>query len=1449
MTRRRRSPRAEPLEPRTLFAFPSITQVSVPVSVYEGRSALVTGRFTDADFQPETHTVRFEWGDGTPDTVQDLRAGFTNFNADHIYADDLPGVSGDLDRREIRVTVTDALGFTSSPVTRFVRLLNIEPSLTLPDFVRALEGTPLTIAPQVYEPGADVLTYDWRVTRGDGSGPLVFQGATRDLTFTPPDDGQYMAALTVTDDDGGSVTRWSYLFAYNAAPTLAVSGAASADEGSPYVLDLVTSDPGADTILRWTIDWGDGQAQAVDGNPPSVTHAYDGPGHYTVRATATDEDGSYGAPLLGVSYAAGDGDPSFGAGGRATIDFPRANKVITRDAVAYPDGRVLVLASHDAAYTTNHTTLARFNPDGSFDGSFSGDGRVYEPDAITTGSTLALQADGKIVVAGASYTHVVARRYNPDGSRDATFGSGGEARLPLPLGISGVADAATNDVLALPGGKVLIAGRIGSNATAIVLKSDGTPDATFGGGDGVYDVPLPANTRTTAFYAAALAPDGRIGLAGNLFSSTFDSYVYAAVLRPDGTPDPAFSDDGFVTTSLSHLDYTGRGANGFAAAFQPDGKLLVGGESIYQPWPLLRYRTDGALDTSFGGDGLAETAWTPLADARLVSLRVLSDGKILSAGIGDGTATSDRGIALTRHNPDGTLDTTFGTNGKRLFAVTPSWQELPLTAAVLPAPGGKIVVASTLNGQVMLTRLDANGSTDPNFGDQGTRLENRFAFDQGGNGMVLLKLPDNKILAVHQPSSSSTDLWLARFHADGSVDSSFGEFGRVAAAAYGWVRAVIAAPGGKIVIAGAAGVSRFNADGSPDLSFGTGGVVIKPLGATDDNGGNLVEVGDVAVDGAGRVIVAGPARDQLRVARLNPDGSPDVSFGDAGLFKGFTDMWAVLDVALQPDGKVLVGTGGIVRLTAGGAPDPTFGGGDGLAPIPQPSDPSADPRSALNYVTDILVRPDGRILAVGGSRASGGSSGGYEVAALLPDGSPDPSFGGGDGRVTAPLPGVPGFPDGSPVQIALDPRGRILVGGYGPDSGETTGRYAVLRLFPDGVTDYAFGRDGVASAFSSSAGSGEAAAAMLVLDDGDVLIGGSDSDTIYGRLVVTRFHADAARELAVSVGNKPPVASAGPDVAAIPGRPVTLTGTFTDPSPSDAHTFHWKVTDVIGVTVAQGDGQSITFTPQTTQRYTATFTVTDDDGASSSDTAFVDAAPAVVGRWLFYDNSVYDGHLRGPNRADNDAVATDKRPLRSGGTASFANVSGYSRGINGVMIDVAGDMPLTALVGVAMNVGLKMGTAGDPATWPDAPRPTLISVFPGDGGSDRIVLTWPDGAIRNTWLRVTVRDVDFNGGFGLPDDTFLFGNLVGDATDAGALKVDAADVAATRAAGGRRVTITTPADHNRDGRVNALDQAIVRAAQGRNFSPLSIPIPAPAPAAAPPAQRRRPGARDVLSPP
>src|SRR5262249_26760545 len=110
------------------------------------------------------------------------------------------------------------------------------------------------------------------------------------------DDGAYTVTLTVSDGQGGSTSDSLVVTVLNVAPTLTLSGASAANEGSTYTLNLSASDPGQDTIASWTITWGDGNVQTVSGNPGSGSHTYgDGPGTVTISATARDEDGTYNA--------------------------------------------------------------------------------------------------------------------------------------------------------------------------------------------------------------------------------------------------------------------------------------------------------------------------------------------------------------------------------------------------------------------------------------------------------------------------------------------------------------------------------------------------------------------------------------------------------------------------------------------------------------------------------------------------------------------------------------------------------------------------------------------------------------------------------------------------------------------------------------------------------------------------------------------------------------------------------------------------------------------------------------------------------------------------------------------------------------------------------------------------------------------------------------------------
>ncbi|NQU25503.1 MAG: hypothetical protein HQ567_29820, partial [Candidatus Nealsonbacteria bacterium] len=197
-------------------------------------------------------------------------------------------------------------------------------------------------------------------------------------------------------------------------------------------------------------------------------------------------------------------------------------------------------------------------------------------------------------------------------------------------------------------------------------------------------------------------------------------------------------------------------------------------------------------------------------------------------------------------------------------------------------------------------------------------------------------------------------------------------------------------------------------------------------------------------------------------------------------------------------------------------------------------------------------------------------------------------------------------------------------------------------------------------------------------------------------------------------------------------------------------------------------------------------------GAASFDTV-------VLGRHVFYNGSVFDGN------------ATDKLPLLPGEVATKANYTSYGRGLNGVMIDLA-NLP-TGVTPTAGDFLFHVGNDDTPGDWPMAPGPSSITFYAGGGtgGSDRVTIVWPDGAIRNTWLQVTVLGTNL----GLTDnDVFYYGNAIAESgnspTDA---RVTTADLLLARnnprdflgPAG-----VTFPYDFDRDGQVNAVDVLLAR---------------------------------------
>jgi hypothetical protein len=239
--------------------------------------------------------------------------------------------------------------------------------------------------------------------------------------------------------------------------------------------------------------------------------------------------------------------------------------------------------------------------------------------------------------------------------------------------------------------------------------------------------------------------------------------------------------------------------------------------------------------------------------------------------------------------------------------------------------------------------------------------------------------------------------------------------------------------------------------------------------------------------------------------------------------------------------------------------------------------------------------------------------------------------------------------------------------------------------------------------------------------------------------------------------------------------------------------------------------------------------------------AYSGYAPAatVEARHVFYNDSAFDGDA-GPSANDDDAIAPDKEALLPGGQASFANYTSYHKGVNGVMIDIAG---LADPAGLSTaDFAFTTGNDDDPSAWDAAPAPSSVTVRSGAGagGSDRVTLIWAsndhDGtvdaneAVAKAWLEVTLQA---NATTGLLDaDVFYFGNAVGETgdstSDAFVNAVDGAGVREHPRSGRDPAPIDYPWDINRDALVNVFDGAWVREhpTSGRNdLNLIAPPVP------------------------
>ncbi len=395
---------------------------------------------------------------------------------------------------------------------------------------------------------------------------------------------------------------------------------------------------------------------------------------------------------------------------------------------------IILIAGCGGGGSEGGEVAARHAP-GSLDTSFGGDGMVTTSvgDPFNWGNTMAIQSDGKIVLAGASlmpstdWSFVVVR-YNPDGSLDISFGVNGAVTTPLGW---------ANDI--------------------------------------------------------AIQSDGKIVVAGEIWNTDSDFAVVRYNI--DGSLDPTFGINGIVTADIEEDD------SAHALAIQSDGKIVVAGSA------LVRYNINGSFDTGFGINGI-------VTNADGVSIAIQTDGKIVTAGsIWNGNGIYD--FTVTKWNTDGSLDITFGTGGTVTTSIG-DFTDLAFDIAI--QSDGKIVIAGhTWYGtdyDFAVSRYNPDGSLDASFG-RGGIVTTRVG-SQGGEAYSIAIQSNGKIVVAGSAlTDSGRDFGVVRYNSDGSLDTSFG-IGGIVITVVGVYRDfaydIAMQSDEKIIVAGSGCHSRYDCD-------------------------------------------------------------------------------------------------------------------------------------------------------------------------------------------------------------------------------------------------------------------------------------------------------------------------------------------------------------------------------------------------------------------------------------------------------------------------------------------------------------------------------------------------------------------------------------------------------------------------------------------------------------
>jgi uncharacterized delta-60 repeat protein len=704
--------------------------------------------------------------------------------------------------------------------------------------------------------------------------------------------------------------------------------------------------------------------------------------------------GGYAETTLAEDFAVvryntdGSLDTSFGDNGVFSYSFNNEDYDRISTITLQSDGKILLTGyAVDPATGDSPFTVVRILSNGVLDSSFGSAGLVrlyFGTFTDQTSEAIAFQSDGKIIAGGTlrdgGQLKVVVARFAPNGAVDSSFANNvGYALIDASgsnNGLSALKVTSTD--------QIVIAGNTtgpGSWDTMVArLSPEGVLDATFGTG-GIYKSDLGTGGRDSAADFVVLADQSLMITGYHDTAGLYTANIYLLKLTTSGTLDTAFNGTGLVSTNTgSNGEYAQNiyevaggyfvtGADGGKAltlkyttagsldtTFNATGFILTDPTSFYdsingsayfnneiyfvgyiydatEDFLTFKLKSDGALDTSFQGTGYVITDIMTERENEVVdSVRLANDQKLVISKL---FGNNDTLLAITRLNPDGTIDSSYGTQGSLFIGTVDLNYVEPRSIRLLSS--GKVLIAGDVDDDFLFIRLTQDGQLDTSFKGGGIH---RIA-DPGFTETLydVIELADGNYMGVGQRNS---DVAIIKFADTGEVVTAFGTNGIATATVAGndFGATIHELSDRKLIISaqmsGKASLMRLNIDGSLDTSFGGTGYIQHQY-----NGVSSEWVKGLKVLSDGSYLMAGTTSfngdSDLYLMKVLSDGSLDPDFGTAGkvAFDPESGQYKTLgDFEVLPDGKILV-VGDIkrsfvrssllIRFNSDGSLDTSFG--------------------------------------------------------------------------------------------------------------------------------------------------------------------------------------------------------------------------------------------------------------------------------------------------------------------------------------------------------------------------------------------------------------------------------------------------------------------------------------------------------------------------------------------